>query len=229
MHIYSICTICQEDLCKKHDVITLQCGQRHAFCYECIYQWYIKIRYNKEDGSETYQAHSCPMCFQDGGLLPLREGYPRIYQVNSTEKHHDGGLLTVDKIHMVYNSCKCIDPITGDYCKEGGTEEIRPINKKYIVFICSTHYWQFREGVDFNHRFLGFLESPYTKITCECVGCYRRVIKKFTLKVNGKISVTLCNEHRKSYKNGSNIPLKAGFTLKGLPSEAKTSAETVAP
>jgi hypothetical protein len=60
----NMCGICLDDLnCKSESgiIVTLKC--KHRYCYECIYDSYLK---NKE-------KRQCPYCRKKGGYLPLPE------------------------------------------------------------------------------------------------------------------------------------------------------------
>ena len=60
----NMCGICLDDFSCKSDsdvIVTLKC--KHRYCYECIYDSYLK---NKE-------KRQCPYCRKKGGYLPLPE------------------------------------------------------------------------------------------------------------------------------------------------------------
>ena len=54
-----MCGICLDDLLPENNIITLKCN--HKYCYECIYQSYLKNKIKLQ----------CPYCRKNGGYLPL--------------------------------------------------------------------------------------------------------------------------------------------------------------
>lgn len=64
------CNICSEDI-ENDQIIGLKCNPlKHIFCYECISEWYISLKGNKNYGNYTIN-NMCPICRKSGGLLPL--------------------------------------------------------------------------------------------------------------------------------------------------------------
>ncbi len=51
------CSICQENLPSNYIILT--CG--HAFCYECLFQWFMQHDIRKSESAST----KCPNCRQE--------------------------------------------------------------------------------------------------------------------------------------------------------------------
>ena len=68
-----ICCICSEEV-SKENIIGLSCNpEKHIFCKECITDWYSEIKKKKYMNSNYDKQRMCPVCRQDGGLLPISE------------------------------------------------------------------------------------------------------------------------------------------------------------
>ncbi len=68
------CNICTDII--EGEVIRLKCNpDLHYFCEECITGWYVELKKNKYkymyDNENEYMMRMCPICRQEGGLLPL--------------------------------------------------------------------------------------------------------------------------------------------------------------
>ena len=67
------CNICCEKI-DSEKIIGLACNpDKHIFCYECITDWYNEIKKKK---NHVYHSNytiitMCPICRENGGLLPL--------------------------------------------------------------------------------------------------------------------------------------------------------------
>jgi len=70
----SECCICLEII--KTNLARLKCD--HLFHYECIFSWYSRLVNNNNNSTEY---HKCPMCNQDGGLLPIIDGQEPIENI----------------------------------------------------------------------------------------------------------------------------------------------------
>lgn len=69
----SICGICMSPV--EGEIVRLKCNDLHFFCNDCIVDWYKELKrtkyknmYKKEN---EFRVRMCPICRQDGGLLPL--------------------------------------------------------------------------------------------------------------------------------------------------------------
>jgi len=63
------CNICLNEL--DENGIGLKCNPtKHTFCYECIFDWYKEVKYQKYSGNYTIIC-MCPICRKDGGKLLL--------------------------------------------------------------------------------------------------------------------------------------------------------------
>jgi len=74
----SIC-YCELDIDNK---IMLKCN--HIYCYTCIYDWFkntlqtTTIKYSMS----TVKLRECPYCRTPGDILPYKEGFPNIQDIN---------------------------------------------------------------------------------------------------------------------------------------------------
>ncbi len=65
-----VCCICSEEL-PNDSTIGLSCNpNKHTFCKECITDWYSIIKKNKYMNSNYDKPRMCPVCREDGGLIP---------------------------------------------------------------------------------------------------------------------------------------------------------------
>ena len=71
-----ICNICSDKI--TENIIALKCEPtKHIFCYDCILEWYSVLK--KKKSAYTYSNNysiitMCPVCRNDGGLLPCCYG-----------------------------------------------------------------------------------------------------------------------------------------------------------
>ena len=65
------------------ELVQLKCS--HAFCHECIMDWYIQCEKNKKSGKNS--MHECPYCRQDGGFLPLAPNETPIKNIHAEYKN----------------------------------------------------------------------------------------------------------------------------------------------
>lgn len=68
-----ICGICMSPV--EGEIVRLKCNNLHFFCNDCIIDWYKELKktmyknmYKKEN---EFRVRMCPICREDGGLLPL--------------------------------------------------------------------------------------------------------------------------------------------------------------
>ena len=74
------CGICYIDI-DVDNKITLKC--KHIFCYDCIFDWF-KEAVNKYDKYNKISKRECPYCRNISGILPIKDGYPLIHNVNTS-------------------------------------------------------------------------------------------------------------------------------------------------
>lgn len=75
------------------EIVRLQCNDTHYFCNDCIVDWYKELKSTKYKymykKDYEFRVRMCPICREDGGLLPLfkQEDYiPSIHQKNLYKK-----------------------------------------------------------------------------------------------------------------------------------------------
>jgi hypothetical protein len=68
-----VCGICMSPV--EGEIVRLKCNDLHFFCNDCIIDWYKELKrtkyknmYQKEN---EFRVRMCPICREDGGLLPL--------------------------------------------------------------------------------------------------------------------------------------------------------------
>jgi len=60
------CNICTDNV-KEENIVRLKCNpSKHIFCYDCIYDWYIELKKQRQR-----LCTMCPICRKNGGTLPL--------------------------------------------------------------------------------------------------------------------------------------------------------------
>lgn len=75
------CNICCEQI-DSDKIVGLACNpDKHIFCYECITDWYNEIKVKKKH--HIYHSNytiitMCPICRENGGLLPLAKDTPYV-------------------------------------------------------------------------------------------------------------------------------------------------------
>ena len=70
-NIKYFCNICSEEI-EDNKIIGLKCDpEKHIFCYDCILDWYKQLRLKKNNNSNYNILNMCPICRNNGGLLPL--------------------------------------------------------------------------------------------------------------------------------------------------------------
>ena len=68
------CSICSDEIAENKG-ISLSCNpSKHIFCYDCIFDWYYQLK-TKPNVSNYNMARMCPVCRNDGGYLPIIEGF----------------------------------------------------------------------------------------------------------------------------------------------------------
>jgi len=74
------CSICYCNL-DKDNKIKLKCN--HIYCYDCIYNWFKKTLNPLLNTKSTINIRECPYCRTLCFILPCKEGYKLIYNVNT--------------------------------------------------------------------------------------------------------------------------------------------------
>jgi len=114
------CMICGDDLHSNDNMsIDISCG--HIYHYDCIYEWWCKIRYGNIYLGE-YKKRECPYCRKQCSLLPYIEGKDIMVNVNA-KKLSKGSIICPDlnshkcqAITLKGSQCKFNKKI-GDFCK----------------------------------------------------------------------------------------------------------------
>lgn len=79
------CNICVDDIDSNSELVQLKCNPNHYFCYQCIYDWYLKCDKYTGYGNQ-YPERTCPICKKNGGYLPLNSNYKTIDTIHSVPK-----------------------------------------------------------------------------------------------------------------------------------------------
>ncbi len=86
-----ICNICMSPV--EGEIVRLQCNDTHYFCNDCIVDWYKELKSKKYKymykKDYEFRVRMCPICREDGGLLPLfkqEEYIPSIHHKNLYKK-----------------------------------------------------------------------------------------------------------------------------------------------
>jgi hypothetical protein len=91
-----ICGICMSPV--EGEIVRLKCNDLHFFCNDCIIDWYKELKKTKYKNmykqENEFRVRMCPICREDGGLLPLfkKEDYiasiheKKLYKKKKKEK-----------------------------------------------------------------------------------------------------------------------------------------------
>ncbi len=127
-----VCCICSEEL-TNDSTIGLSCNpNKHTFCKECITDWYSVIKKNKYMNSNYDKPRMCPICREDGGLIPHQEqsGFIRgIHYLVPSKKMKKS--KSNEELLKSDNQKKVEEVKTEDTFKS--ESDVEPLNKKIKV------------------------------------------------------------------------------------------------
>lgn len=110
-----LCNICSTEL--DNNGIGLKCNPtKHTFCYECILDWYSEIKFKKYTGNYTITC-MCPVCRNEGGKLPVVEGYDFVKGIHYIKK------VIIKKEKPIVQKCGAKLLSKNDTCKRNGRND----------------------------------------------------------------------------------------------------------
>ena len=97
------CNICM-DFFDKKNITGLKCNpEKHTFCLDCITDWFITIKNNKNHFSQ-YKTRECPICRESAGAIPLKEGIEYIKGIHLIPKKK---ITKTVKAEIVQSTSEC--------------------------------------------------------------------------------------------------------------------------
>jgi len=94
-----ICNICSDEI-ELNKIIGLSCNpNKHIFCYDCIKDWYNEIKTKKH---HVYHSNytiitMCPICRENGGLLPLSTDTTYIKGIHIVNYNNKAKKIVIEK------------------------------------------------------------------------------------------------------------------------------------
>ncbi len=222
-----LCNICGDDFTDMSKKVILKCNPHHIYCYDCIYDWYLKC--STSSNSSENKPHSCPICKKDGGFLNTVPNKPNIYNV-----HYGNSTTNYSSQPYNHNSgeiCKCQN-LAGNgtkyTCTYNASNTVLINNKvngnivQSYLHVCWKHKGLYDKGFDLDHLDNGVIESIYKSVKCcvlhkngkECNG-ESNIYKNghyITILKNDK-EYNVCNKHKTQYNNNYTLHIKNGETI----------------
>jgi hypothetical protein len=127
-----ICNICSEEI-EDDKVIGLKCNpDKHIFCYDCIIEWYKELKVSKKNSNMNYDIFNmCPICRDNGGLLPVYKNDKVIKGIHIPNYH----LLNKNNLN---NKCGMKLLTKNKYCSFIGKPEFNNLCGKHAHLFNNT-------------------------------------------------------------------------------------------